>query len=62
MMKYIFTPMVSFFIMLIWAATFGETIEYLIPGKNMLEEYILINQLWLTGCIIKSLHNKIVKS
>ena len=62
MMKYIFAPGASFFIMLIWAATFGETIEYLIPGKNMLEEYILINQLWLTGCIIKSLHNKIVKS
>jgi len=62
MMKYIFTPGASFFIMLIWAATFGETIEYLIPGKNMLEEYILINQLWLAGCIIKSLHNKIVKN
>lgn len=59
MMKYLLTPWVSFFIMLPWAALIGEQVSYFTPGKNMLDEYLIICQLWLMACLIKSLANKI---
>lgn len=59
MIKYILTPMVSFFIMLIWAATIGEKVSYFTTGLNMFDEYLIICQVWVFVCIIKDIKKKI---
>lgn len=57
MIKYLITPFVSFFITLLVATLIGEQIEYFTTGKNMFDEYLVICQLWLMACILKSLKN-----
>lgn len=59
MTKYFLTPFVSFFIMLIWAATIGEKVSYFTPGNNMFDEYLIICQIWVFVCIIKDIKKKI---
>jgi len=40
------SPFISFFIMLVWAALFGDTIV-IYQEKNMIEEYLIINQVYI---------------
>ena len=57
MIKYLVTPFVSFFIMLIWAATIGDQFEYFAAGNNMFDEYLIICQIWFMACIFKTFKN-----
>ena len=45
-------PFGSWFLMLAWAAGFGNVIDYFEPNNLLLEEYILILQGWIFVCII----------
>ena len=52
MIKYIMAPFGSWFIMLAWAASFGNIIHYFELKNSMLEEYVITIQVWLFVCII----------
>ena len=52
MIKYIMAPFGSWFIMLVWAAVIGNIIDFFEPPNLMLEEYILITQVWIFVCIM----------
>lgn len=54
------TPFGSWFVMLAWAGSFGNVIDYFEPGNSMLEEYIITVQIWVAVCIIYDL-KKILK-
>lgn len=60
MIKYIMSPFGSWFVMLVWAGSFGNVIDYFEPGNSMLEEYIITVQIWIAVCIICDL-KKILK-
>tara|TARA_X000001036_G_C20294394_1_gene649683 strand:+ start:64 stop:273 length:210 start_codon:yes stop_codon:yes gene_type:complete len=61
MTKFLLTPFVAFFLMLLWAATIGDQVAYFMPGKNMFDEYLIICQIWFFGCVFKSLKNSVTK-
>ena len=44
-------PFGSWFIMLAWAASFGDIIHYFELKNSMLEEYVITIQVWLFVCI-----------
>jgi hypothetical protein len=58
MIKYLMTPFGGWFLMLVWAATFGESVSYFTPGKNMLDEYLIVCQIWFFVCIVLDLKKK----
>jgi len=41
------SPMVAFFMILIWAALFGDTVFFLIEN-NMIEEWIICIQIYIS--------------
>jgi hypothetical protein len=56
------SPFISFFIMLVWAATLGDTVAYFYENKNMFDEYLIINQVYIILILLIRLKSKIVGS
>jgi len=48
------SPFVSFFIMLVWAALFGDTLV-VYQENNMIEEYLIINQVYIALVLLAHL-------
>lgn len=58
MLKYFSIPMASWILMMIWAATLGDTWNILYPEKKlMIEEFIVISIMLLVLYIINDLYN-----
>ena len=53
-------PMVAYFMALIWAAMFGDSVTYLIDN-SMIEEWLLCMQIYIVIILLKQFKKKVSK-
>ena len=51
-------PMVAYFMALVWAAMFGDSVTYLIDN-SMIEEWLLCMQIYIVIILLKQVKKKV---
>ena len=57
-LKIVLSPMAAFFMVLIWASAFGDTI-YFFREDNMIEEWIICIQIYIIIVLLTQLRKKV---
>ena len=52
------SPMAAFFMVLIWAGAFGDTV-YFLHENNMMEEWIICIQIYISVILLNQLKKKV---
>ena len=52
------SPMAAFFMVLVWAGAFGDTV-YFLQEDNMIEEWIICIQIYISVILLNQLKKKV---